>query len=71
MDTNQILKNNEKRFVSQTTKLTCATCGSDFKVSNRQALPFQFEKLNDEIGKIWMSCENCKTTYDLGICKHN
>ena len=32
---------------------------------------FEFEKINDTIGKIWIPCPICDEKYDLGICKHN
>lgn len=68
MKSEDILKLNEKRFISQTTKIICAHCGADFKISNRHKLPFEVEKLNDDIGKIWMPCPSCNEKYDLGIC---
>ncbi len=71
MTTEQILESNEKRFVSQTTGMVCASCGADFKVGNRHLLPFEFETLNDTIGKIWIRCPICDNKYDLGICKYN
>lgn len=67
-DSDQILKMNDRRFISQTTKIICAMCGEDFKISNRHKLPFKFELLNNKIGKIWMPCPKCGEEYDLGIC---
>ena len=43
MTTEQILEINERRFVSQRTGIVCASCGADFKISNRHLLPFEFE----------------------------
>ena len=71
LTTEQILEMNGKRFVSQTTRMVCASCGAEFEVNNRHLLPFEFEKLNDTIGKIWIPCPRCDEKYDLGICKHN
>ena len=69
MTTEQILELNEKRFVSHTTNMVCALCGITFKVSNRHLLPFTFEKIDDTIGRIWISCSSCGEKYDLGVCR--
>jgi len=71
MKSEEILKINEKRFVSHSTGIICAKCGGEFKINNRHRLPFTFEKLNDKIGKIYMPCPKCGEEYDLGICTHN
>lgn len=69
-DTEEILESNEKRFVSHSTGMKCAKCGEEFKITNRHILPFEFEKLNDNIGRIWIPCPRCNESYDLGICRH-
>lgn len=70
MTTDEILELNEKRFVSHTTTMICASCGTAFKISNRHIIPFEFEILNEQIGKIWMPCPKCDEQYDLGICRY-
>lgn len=71
MTTDDILAINKRRFTSQTTGMTCAMCGTEFKINNREILPFEFEKLNENIGKIWIPCPRCDERYDLGICRHH
>ena len=71
IDTEKLLEMNEKRFISQITKIGCAICGSEFKVYNRDPIPFEFETLNESIGKIFMTCPVCGAKYDLGICTHH
>lgn len=70
LSTDEILDLNEKRFISNTTGMNCSKCGTDFKVSNRHVLPFEFEILNENIGKIWIQCPRCDEKYDLGICRY-
>lgn len=70
LSTDEILELNEKRFISNTTGMNCSKCGTDFKVSNRHILPFEFEILNGNIGKIWIPCPRCDEKYDLGICRY-
>lgn len=68
--TEEILNANEKRFVSHTTTIKCAKCGVELKINNRHLLPFEYEKINNSIGKIWIPCPICDEKYDLGICRH-
>lgn len=70
LSTDEILELNKKRFISNTTGMNCSKCGTDFKVSNRNLLPFEFEILNGSIGKIWIQCPRCDKKYDLGICRY-
>ena len=70
LSTDEILELNEKRFISNTTGMNCSKCGTNFKVSNRHILPFEFEILNGNIGKIWIPCPRCNEKYDLGICRY-
>lgn len=70
MTTEEILKMNEKRFISHSTIIKCAKCGNEFKINNRYKLPFRFKKINDSIGEIIMPCASCHEEYDLGICIH-
>lgn len=69
MNSEDIIKLNKKRFISQTTHLICAKCGSDNKVSNRDILPFNLIELTNNLIQINFTCEKCSETYDLGICK--
>ena len=70
ISTDEILEFNNKRFVSNTTGMNCSKCGADYKVNNRRILPFEFETLNEHIGKIWIPCPRCEEKYDLGICRY-
>ncbi len=70
MKTEEILKINSRRFVSHTTRINCAHCGNDFKINNREPIPFEYQTINKNIGKIYLKCPNCKEEYDLGICSY-
>lgn len=69
MNSENIIELNKKRFISQITHFTCAKCGGDNKISNRDILPFNIIDLTNDLIQINFTCEKCSENYDLGICK--
>lgn len=58
----------ERRPVSQTTHIKCATCGEITKLSNRYKTPMTVKDLGNGLARVYFVCAVNGCEYDLTTC---